>query len=48
MDMNFYFVIGAGVLALLYALWRSSWVAKQDPGNERMVEKRIAKVCGKK
>ena len=25
-----------GVLALLYTFWRSSWVGKQDPGNERM------------
>jgi K(+)-stimulated pyrophosphate-energized sodium pump len=38
MDMHVYFVIGAGLLALLYALWRSAWIVKQDPGNERMVE----------
>jgi K(+)-stimulated pyrophosphate-energized sodium pump len=38
MDMNYYFVIGAGVVALLYALWRSTWIAKQNPGNERMVQ----------
>ncbi|HEX8394379.1 MAG TPA: sodium-translocating pyrophosphatase [Longimicrobium sp.] len=25
-----------GVLALLYTLWRSAWVSRQDPGNERM------------
>lgn len=25
-----------GVLALLYTLWKSSWVTKQDPGNEEM------------
>ena len=25
-----------GVLALLFTFWRFSWVAKQDPGNERM------------
>jgi len=28
--------IGAGVLALIYAFIKASWVAKQDPGNERM------------
>ncbi|MFH2010767.1 MAG: sodium-translocating pyrophosphatase [bacterium] len=28
--------IGAGVLALLYAFYKASWVARQDPGNERM------------
>jgi len=31
-------VIGSGVLALLYALVKSVWIAKQDPGNERMIE----------
>ena len=30
-----------GVLALLYTFWRSSWVAKQEVGSERMA--RIAK-----
>jgi K(+)-stimulated pyrophosphate-energized sodium pump len=28
--------IGAGVLALLYGFYKAAWVAKQDPGNERM------------
>jgi K(+)-stimulated pyrophosphate-energized sodium pump len=28
--------IGAGLLALLYAFVKASWVAAQDPGNERM------------
>ena len=28
--------IGAGVLALIYAFIKAAWVAKQDPGNERM------------
>jgi len=31
-------VVVSGILALLYALWRSSWISKQDPGNEKMVE----------
>jgi K(+)-stimulated pyrophosphate-energized sodium pump len=30
--------LGAGLLALLFALWKSSWVNRQDPGNERMQE----------
>jgi len=34
----FYGIAGLGVLALLFALWRSSWISKQDPGNEKMVE----------
>ena len=28
----------AGVLALLYALWRSRWITKQERGNETMIE----------
>ena len=28
----------AGIIALLFAFWKASWVSKQDPGNERMVE----------
>ena len=38
MDANLIIIIGSGVLALLYAFWKSSWVAKQDPGNEKMIE----------
>ncbi len=34
----FYFIPLAGVLALIYALVKSSWVNKQDPGNEKMIE----------
>ncbi len=26
-----------GIVALLFMAWRSAWVTKQDPGNERMV-----------
>ncbi len=37
--MNYYYLIPlSGILALLYAFWRSSWVRKQDPGNEKMQE----------
>ena len=28
----------AGVLALLFAYWKASWVSKQDPGTDRMQE----------
>lgn len=39
MSNGIYFsIIGSGVLALLYAFWRSGWIAKQNPGNEKMVE----------
>ncbi|MFU8802667.1 MAG: sodium-translocating pyrophosphatase, partial [Bradymonadaceae bacterium] len=33
-----YAVPAAGILALLFAFWRSSWVSKQDPGTAKMVE----------
>lgn len=32
------FAIGSAVLALLYAFYRSSWVAKKEVGGERMAE----------
>ena len=36
--MNSYIIItlGTGVLALLFALWKASWVKKQDEGNKKM------------
>jgi len=41
MGMNIlYAVLGISLLALLFTWWRSSWIAKQDYGTERM--KRIA------
>ncbi len=33
-----YLSLGAGVAALVFALWKSMWVNKQDPGTERMRE----------
>jgi len=33
-----YLVLFAGGLALLYAFWKSSWVSRQDSGNETMVK----------
>ena len=38
MDANFVLVLISGVLALLYAFWKSTWIGKQDPGNEKMQE----------
>ena len=38
-DVNTYLwaVISAGVLALIYAAWKTNWINKQDQGTERMV-----------
>ena len=38
MSPLFYLVPGFGILALLYAAVKSSWVTKQDAGNDRMKE----------
>jgi len=38
METSLIFVIISGILALLYAFWKSTWIAKQDPGNEKMQE----------
>ncbi|MFC2089045.1 sodium-translocating pyrophosphatase [Calditrichota bacterium] len=37
-DVLLMLIIGSGLLALLFALWRSIWVKKQDGGNEKMQE----------
>ncbi len=31
-----YLVMGSGLLALLFSFWKTSWINKQDEGNERM------------
>jgi len=33
-----YLSLGSGVVALLFAWWKSTWVNKQDPGTEKMQE----------
>ena len=33
---NLYYVIGTGVIALLYAFWKTGWINKQDEGSDRM------------
>ena len=33
---NLYYVIIAGVAAMLYAFWKASWINSQDEGSDRM------------
>ena len=40
MNNTVYLIPLAGLLALLFTYWRAQWVARQDPGTDRM--KRIA------
>ena len=42
MENLIYAVPASGVLALLFAFWKASWVAKQDPGDQTMVELGLA------
>ena len=35
MDKLFY-VLGAGVIAMLFSFWKTSWINKQSQGNNRM------------
>ena len=36
MDLIFHIIPLFGVLALLYTVWRSRWISKQDAGTEKM------------
>jgi K(+)-stimulated pyrophosphate-energized sodium pump len=36
MDLIFHIIPAFGVLALLYTVYKSNWISKQDPGNEKM------------
>jgi len=36
MSTNLMFVIGAGVLAMIYSFWKTSWIEAQDEGTDRM------------
>ena len=38
MEYLLYGAIGAGILSLIYAVIKTAWVNKQDPGTEKMVE----------
>ena len=31
-----YYVIGTGIIAMLYAFWKTSWINNQPQGSERM------------
>ncbi len=33
---NLYYVIGAGIFAMLYAFWKTEWINRQDEGTDRM------------
>ena len=33
---NLYYVIGTGLLAMLFAFWKTNWINKQDEGSDRM------------
>ena len=36
MSSNLMFVISAGVLAMIYSFWKTSWIEAQDEGTDRM------------
>ena len=38
---NLFYVLGAGVLAMIFSFWKTKWINSQDEGNERM--KKIGK-----
>ena len=33
---NLYYVLGAGILAMLFAFWKTSWINRQDEGTDKM------------
>ena len=41
MENNLFYVLGAGVIAMLFSFIKTSWITKQDEGSERM--KKIGK-----
>ena len=36
MDYNIIFVLGAGILALIYSFWKTRWIEAQDQGTDKM------------
>jgi len=38
---NLFYVLGAGVIAMLFSFWKTKWINKQDEGSDRM--KKIGK-----
>ena len=37
MDNNIIYVLVAGLLALIFSFWKTSWIEKQDQGTKKMV-----------
>ena len=33
---NLYYVIGASIIAMIYAFWKTRWINSQDEGTDRM------------
>ena len=38
MENLFYLIPVSGITAMIFALWKSNWISKQNPGNEKMQE----------
>ncbi len=36
MNNNLFFIIGAGLLAMVYAFWKTQWINRQDEGTDKM------------
>ena len=36
MEISNLLIIGSGVIAMIYAGWKTSWISKQDEGTDRM------------
>jgi K(+)-stimulated pyrophosphate-energized sodium pump len=41
MENNLFYVLGAGVLAMLFSFWKTKWISNQNEGSDRM--KKIGK-----
>ena len=41
MENNLFYVLGAGIIAMLFSFWKTNWINKQDEGSDRM--KKIGK-----
>ena len=35
-EMLIYSTLAAGILAMLYTVWKTSWITRQEVGTERM------------
>ena len=41
MDNKLFYVLGAGIIAMIFSFWKTNWINKQDEGSDRM--KKIGK-----